>query len=222
MAGTSQADAKESNAIVRRAASKAGDEILAGLCYEPGCRGKQLARWGAGMRCTRSRLLSWALLWVVALGSAAAAAPALAQEPPANDPVAVERIVIRFASGQLTIASRHAAQKVLPPSDELPDVDGPAGFWYEVRSAAGALRYRRILENPIPLVFEGPEQPDSPPGTPASRKEAIPAERFFSLLVPAPFEGDVLVLFSSPLQPGAQAEPASEIARFLLADVVIK
>lgn len=174
------------------------------------------------MRCGQSRLLFWAIVCGIALGGIAAASPAPAQEfPPENEPVAVERIVVRFAAGQFSISSRHATRKVLPPSDDLPDAGGISGFWYEVRSAAGSLRYRRILENPIPLVFEGPEQPDAPPGTPARRDEAIPAERFFSLLVPAPGEGDLLVLFSSPLQPGAQAEPASMVASLELAPVVI-
>ena len=174
------------------------------------------------MRNRRSRLLFCAIVCGVALGGIAVTSPALAQEePPENQPVAVERIVIRFASGQFAIFSRHAARKVLPPSDDLPDAGGISGFWYEVRSAAGALRYRRILTNPIPLVFEGPEQPDAPPGSPPSRKEAIPAERFFSLLVPVPSEGDVLLLFSSPLQPGAQGEPASQVASLELAPVVI-
>jgi hypothetical protein len=174
------------------------------------------------MRCIRSRLLSWASLWLVALGSAVLASPSRAQElPPEPEPVAVERLVIRFAAGQFSIFTRHATQKILPPSDELPAVQNPAGFWYEVRSAEGAVRYRRILENPVPLVFEGPAEPDSPPGTPASRSEAIPSERFFTLLIPAPMQGDVLILFSSPLRPGAQGEPASQVASLDLTTVVI-
>jgi hypothetical protein len=48
------------------------------------------------------------------------------------------------------------------------------------------------------------------------RSEAIPAERYFSLLLPADEAGEQLVLFSSPLELGTQAAAASEVARFAL------
>ena len=176
------------------------------------------------MRGSQQWFLSLAAAGLMALGEAAISSRSLAQEEPGpGQPVAVERIVLRFAAGEFSIFSRLATRKVLPPSDELPAVQIPlAGFWYEVLAADGSLRYRRILEDPIRLVFEGPE-PNLPPGTEAvpSRKEAIPSERFIPLLVPLPAEGDLLVLYSSPLELGAQGEPASEVARLELAPVVI-
>ena len=176
------------------------------------------------MRGSQQWFLSLAAAGLMVLGEAATSSHSLAQEEPGPaPPVAVERIVLRFAAGQFSIFSRVATRKVLPPSDGLPAVQTPlAGFWYEVLAADGGLRYRRILEDPVRLVFEGPE-PDLPPGTEAvpSRKEAIPSERFIPLLVPLPAEGDLLVLYSSPLEPGAQGEPASELARLELAPVVI-
>ena len=162
----------------------------------------------------------WALR--VALGALALAsvvpATARAQEPPGVVPV--EQAVVRFAAGVFSLLDRLPARKVLPPSDALPDADALAGFWYEVRAADGSLRYRRVIGDPIRLVFEGPE-PDAGPGAPASRKEAIPAERVFTLLIPAALAGDELVLFSSPLEPGAQGEPAAEVARLELAPIII-
>jgi len=150
-------------------------------------------------------------------------APA-AQAPRAvEDPVvAANRVLIRFAGGHFTLVDRKELRKVLPPSDELPAGEKPlSGFWYELRSGDGHLRYRRIIDDPVRLVFEGPEDPKTPlPATPR-RSEGIPAERFFSLLIPAAQQGDQLVLFSSPLQLGAQGEPATEVTRLDLFPIII-
>lgn len=135
------------------------------------------------------------------------------------DPRASERLVIRFADGEFELLSRIPIEKLLPPSDELPETDRPlSGFRYELQTADGEVLYRRFMTNPVPLVFEGPE-PDSQDPFP-SRVEAIPEERVFTLLIPAPRDGERLVLYSSPLEVGAQAEPASEVAAFTFEPVV--
>jgi hypothetical protein len=205
-----------------------------------------------------------------------------AQEiPEPTNPQDADRWVIEFDGGAFALLSRSATTKVLPGSDELPAVQvPPSGFWYELRSADGSVRYRRITGNPVRLVFEGPALDDgqtpeiteagdasgaiaptrrrrdrvagslredretrtritgrrvdraavsldttsakTPRRTAAPtesiatpiRDEAIPAQRVFALVTPAASDGDSLVLFSSPLAPNAQAEPATEIARF--------
>jgi len=172
------------------------------------------------MRSPRWRIRLWRAVLFLAL-VAGAGSPLAAQVPP-SPVVAASRALIRFASGQFSLLERRDIRKVLPPSDALPAVQSVSGFWYELRAADGSLRYRRIIEDPVRLVFEGPEEPSPTPGpaTP-SRKEGIPAERVFSLLIPAPAQGDQLVLFSSPLVPGEQGSPAKEVARLDLFPIVI-
>jgi hypothetical protein len=147
------------------------------------------------------------------------------------------------------------------PSDESPgELGSISGFWYELVDGDGAVRYRRIVGNPVRLVFEEPkiveaapmaaklptmarrtprmDRTPQPRPTPRrgvillpepmrvmammlathrlERSEAIPGTRTFSLLVPRAEEGDGLLLFSSPLVVGAEAEPAGEVARLAL------
>jgi hypothetical protein len=135
--------------------------------------------------------------------------------------IPVEQVVVRFAAGAFSLVERFQARKVLPPSDELPKAEALAGFWYELRAADGTVRYRRIIGDPIRLVFEGPE-PSARAGSLASRKQATPTERVFTLLIPAAREGDELVLFSSSLDPAVQGEPATEVARLKLAPITIQ
>jgi hypothetical protein len=148
--------------------------------------------------------------------------PAPATPAPAAEVVAANRLLIRFAGGAFSLVERKEVRKAIPPSDELPSVEGPlSGFWYELRSAEGQVRYRRIIDDPVRLVFEGPEDPKTPLPAVPQRSEGIPAERFFSLIIPAAQQGDQLVLFSSPLRLGAQGEPAAEVARLDLFPIVI-
>jgi len=196
-------------------------------------------------------------LRVAAFAALTSLGVASAQEGPGpTQPQRADRWVIEFASGAFSLLSRSATTKILPASDELPAVQlPPSGFWFELRSAEGALRYRRIIGDPVKIVFEGPvldDMPDLaraqreqgsalPPGRgqglfgdirqaaaadprraslarqttePPERNEAIPDQRVFSVLTPAAATGDALILFSSPLEPNSQAEPATEVARF--------
>ncbi|MCO6435577.1 MAG: hypothetical protein J5J06_00640 [Phycisphaerae bacterium] len=142
-------------------------------------------------------------------------------------PQAVERLKIEFSSnipdkaGEFRLISRMDVQMVLPPSDELPATKGadlPSGFWYELQSADGSVKYRRIIHNPVFIVFEGPDlsKSDMVP----DRVESLPEQRVFSLLIPAPDSGDEVVLFSSPLEPDSHAQPASEVGRIPLFDPI--
>lgn len=193
---------------------------------------------------------------MAALVALASFSLASAQGQDSTEPQSADRWIIRFESGAFSLMSRSATTKVLPASDELPAVQLPlSGFWFELHAADGSVRYRRIVGDPVRLVFEGPARGDAmsavDPGPsiarsagatrhgggagvdrgrrPASdetrraelerlstpvRDEAIPDERVFTLLTPAASEGESLVLFSSPLEPNSQGEPATQVAEF--------
>ena len=159
-----------------------------------------------------------------------------ADEPPLSRAQSVQRLVIQYNQGELELLSQHPLVKVLPPSDELPAVQIPgprqdpdeeapnelpavqlpSGFWFEVVMGDGSVRYRRIIENPILLAFEG-INPEEKHGV-LERVESVPKQRIFSILVPVD-RGDAdtsVVFFSSPLEPGAQARAAAAIGRVVL------
>jgi len=132
-------------------------------------------------------------------------------------PVAAERLVVRFDRGTYSLAQRDSLSEVLPPSDPAPPRPA-SGFWFELQSSEGSVLYRRIIGDPIRLVFEGGAT--GAPGEPIVRTESIPEERVFAVLVPADDSAESLVLFSSPLRLNAQGEPASEVARLPLLPIV--
>jgi hypothetical protein len=196
------------------------------------------------------------------------AIPAIAQDPP--DPT-VDRVTVKYSETGFELVSTASLVSVLPPSDDLPgEIGSLSGFWFELQDPDGVTLYRRVIGDPVRLVFEGPAQQDDgmeaarisarrvpserkrssrvrrPDATEAravalnetgaigveplqgrassdsellaapERSEAVPAERYFALLIPLAAEGDELVLFSSPIDAGAQAGAATEVARFEL------
>jgi hypothetical protein len=217
------------------------------------------------MKRTRRFALGLAMATLLAAGTFA-----VAQEPPG--PGEAHRALVRFSEGTFELVSLTPLSTVLPPSDGLPgEVGAISGFWFEKQDAQGEVVYRRIIGDPVRVVFEGPaEDPGvepervSPLRTPSDRQrdllpvrgenervrkhalslarsaggrfiplqgrastqnetlaepqrdEAIPLERHFTLLIPAALDGEQLVLFSSPIAAGTQAEPAGEVARFVL------
>ena len=151
--------------------------------------------WAAGLACS--------LL-------AAAGMTALAQS--SGDAVPAKRLTLHYSGASATLkvkpstdatkASETSFTKVLPPSDQLPEGKGPfCGFWYELQDGKGVVKYRRIIGNPI-----------RPPGSTAPATE----EKVFSVVIPAPAAGDQLVIFSSPLVPGGESQPAEVISRITL------
>jgi hypothetical protein len=130
-------------------------------------------------------------------------------------PVPAERLTIRFREGAFEVVSRTAVVKVLPPSDELPADSSPSGFWYELRSAEGGLVYRRIIEDPCRIRYEGFAGGVAGSGKTATleRRDVVPSERTFSILVPRANPGDQLVLVESPHELERRNEPAVEAAR---------
>jgi hypothetical protein len=83
-----------------------------------------------------------------------------------------------------------------------------SGFWFEVQTPKGEVKYRRIVANPIAVYTE---VPDPAQGFEPSRQEALPAEVVFSLLIPKVAGSNNLALVSSPLGPQSKAMPAQRL-----------
>jgi hypothetical protein len=136
-------------------------------------------------------------------------------------PPGAERVVLKFSGSNIQMITALQLEKTLSPSDELPQTQRPiSGFWYELRAASGAVRYRKIIGDPIRNRVEGPALDGQ--NTSPVPKFSIPQERVFSVLIPRSGQGDELVIFSSPLREGGESEPAQEIARISLRGVIIK
>jgi hypothetical protein len=178
--------------------------------------------------CCRSILGGFLILAALLASSWLAIAQAQSRAIPA------QRLIIQFDLAKyeagdadaFEILSQRSLRKVLPPFDQLPSPDDSfapstdeqqfSGFWYELVAGDGSVRYRRSVENPILMRFEGINPANPQEGL--SLVEALPDQRVFSLLLPYLEEvGTSLVIYSSPLQPGSQHEAASEIARLPLA-----
>jgi hypothetical protein len=96
-------------------------------------------------------------LAIVGLGALLVAGlPAAAQEPPT--PGAVHRVLLHYGETGFELVSMTPLTSVLPPSEELPgEVGSLSGFWFELQNAEGQTVYRRIVGDPVRLVFEGPD-----------------------------------------------------------------
>ena len=128
-----------------------------------------------------------------------------------------ERLVVKFEAGSFRLLSRIPLTKAIPASEELPASDRPlSGFWYELQSGNSQVKYRRIVANPVRVHVEGVEPAE---GSSPQRAETMADGTVFSLLVPAAAAGDQLVLFSSPLTPGGESQPARVVARIPLSKV---
>jgi hypothetical protein len=131
--------------------------------------------------------------------------------------VDAHRIWLRWLDGRFVVLALDELRATVPPSDELPAGTATlSGFWIELHTAAGDLRYRRILGDPVRLYHEtrGPGGPGEPIAL--DRDELIPQSRLFTLLVPAAAPGDQLVLFASPFVAGFHEQPAAEVGRLTL------
>jgi len=154
------------------------------------------------------------LLGCIALLGAAA----IGLSPRAHaDPIDAHRVWVRYIDGRFVTLALDEIRAVVPPSDALATgTTALSGFWVELRTAAGDLRYRRILGDPIRLFFEGRNLGAPAAPTTLDRDEAIPQSRLFTLLLPRAAASDELVLFASPLVGGFDEQPASEIGRLRL------
>src|SRR5215467_12490989 len=120
---------------------------------------------------SRQKRLATAL---IATLSAVPLGLALAQDAGGQgQPVAVDQVGIHFtAPGSFDVVSQTSLTKVLTPSDELPGAPQPlSGFWFELQSATGAVKYRRVVGNPVLIVFGGPATAE---GTTKQLVEIVP------------------------------------------------
>ena len=146
----------------------------------------------------------WLVLAGLALAATTFSTACKRPQSKAGEPVAVDRVLIQFTRpANFKLLSRTSLTKTLTPSDQLPAAQS-SGFWFELQSASGQVKYRRIIGNPV---------------WPAGHAGPAPMERVFPLLIPSAARGDRLVLFSSPLTPEGQSQAAYPIARFDLAEV---
>jgi hypothetical protein len=122
----------------------------------------------------------------------------------------VQRLTLRFEAGTFSLQGETVVTKRIPRSDLLPLSPGPlSGFWYELQDADGSVLYRRIIGNPLRAAFEGP---DTDNGNEPVLIDSVADPHTFTLLVPLLSSATQVVIFSSPLRPGAQTEPATEVA----------
>ncbi|MFJ5546358.1 peptidoglycan-binding protein [Streptomyces sp. NPDC093225] len=147
---------------------------------------------------------------------------ALAGGPPTTVPTASMRLTFSYdsadwAAGGPAVRLTNVAAKVAvtaPPPDGPDAPEGSSGFWYEVRDARGAVRYRRALHQPIALRREVPSGAEAP----GLSSFPLDAPRgTFELLVPLYAVPGTLVLFSSPLDAARADEAAVVIGTFPLA-----
>jgi len=134
-----------------------------------------------------------------------------------SGPVPAQRLIIQYRAGNFHLLSRIALLKVLPPSDDLPASNKSlSGFWFEVQSPDGAVRYRRIIADPITAYTEVPDPAQVPPQP--ERAEIVPAETVFTLLIPQVLGSNQLVLVSTPLGSADKSRAAQVLARIPLAE----
>lgn len=144
----------------------------------------------------------WVAVCVFALSIAAAG---LAQ----SGATSVQRLIVKFEGGTFSLQGQTLVTKRIPRSDLLPLSPGPlSGFWYELQDDNGSVLYRRVIGNPMRAAFEGPDLEN---GNQPVLIDTIADPMTFALLVPLLSSATQVVIFSSPLEPGAQAEPATEV-----------
>jgi hypothetical protein len=112
--------------------------------------------------------------------------------------VPAERLILKYTNGEFQVLSRSFVRKVIPPPSSLPrGHERLRGFWYEVRSPTGDVRYSRIFSDPTRLVYESVD-PTSKNDVRLERVEVMLPERVFSVVVPRGGSGDRLHFFGEP------------------------
>jgi hypothetical protein len=92
------------------------------------------------------------LIFFFCLATAILSLPALAQGE-----FNAERVTVRYSEGAWELGSINELNSVMLPMDELPNASAVSGYWYELRDSSGAVRYRRVIGDPVRLFFEGPK-----------------------------------------------------------------
>jgi hypothetical protein len=125
------------------------------------------------------------------------------------------RLTFSYDGERVELVSRQRVQMTLPASHPLDEGEGQSGFWFTLRAEDGRPLYRRVSQSPIRVDAEV----FSPEPTQNIQRVAIAHPRGrFVLLVPDITEARTLTLHMHPVEPGAQARPAREIASFPLGE----
>jgi hypothetical protein len=123
------------------------------------------------------------------------------------------RLDFVYEGSNVQLVSHEPVDMLPPPPSPIPLHEGQTGFWYELRDRADKIFYQRATQNPIrfdeEIYSDDPKQP-------INRQPVEDPRGVFVLLVPNTPQGDVVVLFSSPLDPESSAQPAKEFARFII------
>ena len=126
------------------------------------------------------------------------------------------RAFFEYDRDSVRLVRAQRVRMIAPPGDDVAQFEGRAGFWYELQDAGSRRLYGRVVDNPMRGSVEvRADDPDKP-----LRREGLREPRGeFMLIVPDLPAATQLVLFSSPLEPARQREPARLIGQFRLADV---
>ncbi len=125
----------------------------------------------------------------------------------------VLRLTFQYEGDRISLVSRQRVDMTLPPSHPLQEPEGQSGFWFTVRDRDERPLYRRVMESPIRVDAEvfSPDPSDNIQRVAVARPRGT-----FVLLVPEVEAAWTLTLHMHPVEPGAQALRAREIARFTL------
>ena len=137
-----------------------------------------------------------------------------AQPPEARRYNKALRLTFEYEGPTVKLVSAQSVEMILPPSHPLDTQQEQAGFWFTLTDAQGKPVYRRAVNNPISYdreVFS------NDPAHPSIQRVPVPKPKgTFVVLVPDVPDARIVQLFSHPLQPAAQGQPARELARFTI------
>lgn len=123
------------------------------------------------------------------------------------------RLTFAYDKSDVQLVSRQTVDMMLPPPSPTALREGQTGFWYELRDQEEHILYQRAVQNPIRFdeeIFTDDLKQS------ITRQPVDDPRGIFTLLVPNTPDGHAVVLFSSPLNPEAAAQPAKELVRFAL------
>lgn len=126
----------------------------------------------------------------------------------------VLRFTFSYGDGHVQLVSVQKVEMRSQPSEPGQVPEGQSGFWFELRDIEGKVLYWRFVRNPIRLTSEVFSNEAGPS---ISRVKIDNPRGAFELVVPEIEEAATIVLFSSPLDPAHEGEPARELARFPIA-----
>jgi hypothetical protein len=126
-------------------------------------------------------------------------------------PAQAVRATIAYRGQELRLVSSQTVAMRTLPSHELQAPDGQSGFWFQLEDAGGRVLYRRVMQTPIRYDTE---TVSDDPQRPLMRVALEDPDGVFFLLVPLLREAQIVRVFSSPLEPHKDAEPAREILAF--------